>query len=617
MTSRFGDELVARVREANDIVAVVSDYVQLRKAGNRLIGLCPFHNERTPSFSVSREKQLFYCFGCHAGGNVFTFVMKLEGVDFREAVRRLANRAGIDVAYEDESPVQRAARERRERAYEANELAMAYYKHVLMDTPQGAEARSYLAKRGIGREASEKFGIGYAPQGWNSLVSALAKRGIMPQAAVECGLALADRGTGRIYDRFRNRVMFPIVNLYGRVIGFGGRAHDGSSPKYLNSPESAVFSKRMNLYGINLAADSIRGSGKAVLVEGYIDVISSAMVGLPNTVATLGTAMTVEQAKLIARLANEVVLCYDGDAAGSAATVRAVEIAESVGLNARVAPLPGEHDPDSLVRAEGPGALHAAIDGAVPFARYRIEQIVSGVDMSKLESRVRAAEAVIEVLAPVASDVERSEYVREVSDRLSMDPQALAGSVRKAVAARNAQRSREQRGSAASMPGPIPVRREAFRPAAGSSSDERAYFEVERWFLLLALASEDALRHIAQEIGEEGFRTEPNKTLFGLMMQASKAGEHMDAAALVDAAGEELGAYVSELAGADHAFDMSEGAAHRAVDLWRRRRIQDRLAQIDSKVREAEAEGDGERVRALMEEQVRLRQLLGRNITLY
>lgn len=167
------------------------------------------------------------------------------------------------------------------------------------------------------------------------------------------------------------------------------------------------------------------------------------------------------------------------------------------------------------------------------------------------------------------------------------------------------------------MPGPIPVRREAFRPAAGSSSDERAYFEVERWFLLLALASEDALRHIAQEIGEEGFRTEPNKTLFGLMMQASKAGEHMDAAALVDAAGEELGAYVSELAGADHAFDMSEGAAHRAVDLWRRRRIQDRLAQIDSKVREAEAEGDGERVRALMEEQVRLRQLLGRNITLY
>lgn len=613
MTARYNEETVAKVRDASDIVSVISDYVQLKKAGNRFIGLCPFHGERTPSFSVSGDKQLFYCFGCHAGGNVFTFIMKMEGIDFREAVARLAARAGIDVSYDGETDEDRAARERRERTFEANRIAMEFYGRMLNESKSAAvnAARSYLLKRGIGREVAERFAMGFAPATGNGLVNVLAGKGFSPKAAVECGLALVDDRTGRVFDRFRNRVMFPIMNVRGKVIGFGGRSFDGTSPKYLNSPESATFSKRHNLYGLNLAADSVKSLGMAILVEGYIDVISLVMAGVPNVVATLGTALTLEQARLISRFASELVLFYDGDAAGSAATARAVAIAQSVGLSVKVVPLPGDHDPDSFARAEGPDALKKLLAEAKPFACYRIDRILAGADLSRLEDRVRAAEEVAATLAAVSSDVERAEYLREASERLGVDAQVLGAAVRRAAAA-----ARNQQAPAPSRQ----VKPEAFRDVGTSGAQMRAFFEVERWLLLLALTQPGAVDTIAAEMARgrgESFATSPNAELMEMVLQAHAEGKHMDAAALIDAARSDLAGYVSELVGSEQAFDTAKDAVDRAIELWRRRLAQQRLVEIDTEIKQAESTGAAERVRALMEEQVELRQALGRDIALY
>lgn len=613
MTARYNDDTVARVRDASDIVSVVSDYVQLKKAGNRFVGLCPFHGERTPSFSVSGDKQLFYCFGCHAGGNVFTFIMKMEGLDFREAVARLAARSGIDVSYEGETEVDRAARERRERAFAANEVAMAYFSRMLNESRVAAAgaARAYLTKRGIGREAAERFRLGFAPATGNGLVAALSAKGFSPKEAVECGLALTDDRSGRVFDRFRNRVMFPIVNVRGKVVGFGGRSYDGTSPKYLNSPESASFSKRHNLYGLDIAADAVKSAGSAILVEGYIDVISLVMAGVPNVVATLGTALTLEQARLIGRFAGELVLFYDGDAAGSAATARAVGIVQSVGLSVKVVPVPGEHDPDSFVRAEGPDALQRLLADAQAYASYSIDRILAAADLSKLDDRVRAADEVAATLAAVSGDVERAEYLREASDRLGVDPQVLAAAVRRAAAT--------ARTEGAGAPG-AQLKPEAFRAAGRYGAQVRAYFEVERWLLFLALTQAGAAQALAAEVARsdgKAFVTAPNAELMAMVLQAQGEGKPMDAATLVDAADPELAGYVSELVGSEQAFDTGDGAIQRAIELWRRKRAQERLAEIDIEIKQAESTGAADIVRALMEEQVELRQALGRDIALY
>ena len=328
---------------------------------------------------------------------------------------------------------------------------------------------------------------------------------------------------------------------------------------------------------------------------------------MPNVVATLGTALTVEQARLIARYASELVLFYDGDDAGFAATAKAVEVAQSVGLAVRVAPLPGGHDPDSFARQEGPEAVKALLDDAEPFASYRIRRILQGTDLSSIESRVKAADQVAETLASVSDDVERAEYLREVCEKLGVDPQVLSAAVRRLVAAA---RDRQRVPS-------VRLKREAFRPVDSSPLASKAYFEVERWLLLLALTDAEAAARIADAVGENTLSTSPNAKLMDIVLQARSEGKHIDAASLVDAAGPELAGYVSELVGSEDAFDLDEGAVDRALDLLRRRRMQVRLAEIDAEIKQAESAGAVERIKALLKEQVELRQALGRDIALY
>ncbi len=608
MTSRYSDDLVNQVRESNDILSVVSESVQLKKVGGRYVGLCPFHAERTPSFTVSPDKQLFYCFGCHAGGNVFTFIMKLEGLTFREAVRRLGERAGIDVSENPETQAEREARERRERAYRLNELAMKYYAKVLLKSAAAGPAREYLAQRGVSPEAQELFSVGYAPPSWNGLITAMGRSGAPPHLLAEAGLAAVDTGSSgrRYYDRFRNRVIFPIVNVYNRVVGFGGRALDDSTPKYLNSPESPVFNKRANLYGLNRAADHIRARQTAVLVEGYMDVVAAHQAGVGNAVATLGTALTREQARMISRYAQRVVMCYDADSAGSAATERGVGTISGIGLDVMVAMLPEGHDPDSLVRHFGGEALDGAIQQAVPYARYRIEQILGATDMSALESRLSAAEAVVAVVADLAGEVERAEYVRELSGRLGVDPSALAADVRRAAAGRRAPGART-----------VSARPEAFTAPSDPVWGSKAYLEVERALIRLAAASSANLSRIATEIGPDGFRVAANRELLAMMCRGDQEGRSVSYAELVDECPEEIRDYATEILSAGGVFETETDGLENTLKTWQHLGIQHRLGEIGPEVRKAEEAGDHERIRSLLDEQKRLAEALRGKRTLY
>ena len=612
VTSRYRDDLVDRVRESNDILSVVSEYVQLKKVGGRYVGLCPFHAERTPSFTVSPDKQLFYCFGCHVGGNVFTFIMKLEGLTFREAVRRLGERTGIDVSASPETPSEREAREKRERTYRLNELAMKYYRKVLQKAQAATAARDYLASRGVGPEAQEMFGIGYAPPGWNGLITAMGRSGAPPHLLVEAGLAGVDTAgpKPRYYDRFRNRVVFPIVNVYGGVVGFGGRALGDSMPKYLNSPESPVFNKRTNLYGLNLAADRIRADGAAVVVEGYLDVVTAHQAGLANVVATLGTALTAEQARLISRYAQRVVMCYDADRAGSAATERGVGMTSGAGLEVRVAMLPEGHDPDSLVRERGGDALKRSIEQAVPYARYRIERVLAATDMASLQSRLSAVEAVVQVVADVAGEVERAEYVRELAGRLGVDPSALYADVRKAASRASAMGSGKRGPSLSTQP-------EALAAPSDPVWGSKAYLEVERTLIRLAAESSANRSRIVEEIGPDGFRVEANRVLFDMMSRRDREGKSVSHAELIDECPEQILGYATELltTGPVSSTDMDD--LEETLMTWRHFWIQHRLAEIEPQVQEAEAAGDHERIRALMDEQKRLAEAVRGKRTLY
>ncbi len=608
VTGRYSDDLVNQVRDSNDILSVVSEFVQLKKVGGRYVGLCPFHAERTPSFTVSPDKQLFYCFGCHVGGNVFTFIMKLEGLTFPEAVRRLGERAGIDVSENPETPLEREARERRERAYRLNELAMKYYIKVLQKSAAAAPAREYLARRGVGQKAQDLFGIGYAPPGWSALVNAMSRGGAPPHLLVEAGLAAVHtRGSDRrYYDRFRNRVIFPIVNVYGRVVGFGGRALDDSTPKYLNSPESPVFNKRTNVYGLNLAAEYIRSSRTAVLVEGYMDVVAAHQAGVCNVVATLGTALTREQARLISRYAQQVVMCYDADSAGSAATERGVDTISGIGADVRVAMMPEGHDPDSLVRHSGGEALENAIRQAVPYARYRVEQILQATDMSSLDSRLLAAQAVVAVVAGIAGEVERSEYVRELAGRLGVDPSALALDVRRAAAGRSDSGVR-----------PVPARPEAFAAPSDPVWGSKAYLEVERALIRLAAVSSANRARIASEMGPDGFRVEANRELFEMMHRGDSEERSASYAELIDECPEKYRDYATQVFSAGEAFDTETDILEDTLKAWQHLGMQHRLGEIGPEVQKAEEAGDHERVRTLLDEQQRLAEALRGKRTLY
>ncbi|HLS91399.1 MAG TPA: DNA primase [Limnochordia bacterium] len=421
MSRHLPADLIDEVRERTDIVEIVSRYVRLARSGRRLRGLCPFHSEKTPSFYVDPEKQLFHCFGCRAGGNVFHFLMRIEHAPFGEVVRRLADELGIPVESVRTPEEERRLQEIRE-LQRALEIAARFYSQLLF-ADEGRSARAYLKSRGLNAHVVRAFGLGYAPDEWHRLHHHLLDQGVSEEVAIQAGLL--GRGERGAYDWLRNRIVFPIVNVRGRVVGFGGRLLSGDGPKYLNSAESPVFSKRRQLYGLQLAKQHAAQSGRIVVVEGYMDVVALHRHGFGAAVATLGTALAKEQALLLKRIVPEVVLAYDADAAGRAATLRGLELLEGEGLRVKVATLPEGHDPDSLVREEGLGAFLELIEASLPLVEYKMNEALRGADLNTVQGRMEATERLLPILASVSNPVGREGYIVQLAARLGVSVRSL------------------------------------------------------------------------------------------------------------------------------------------------------------------------------------------------
>lgn len=421
---RYSEELIEEVRSRNDIVDVISGYVKLKKSGSNYFGLCPFHNEKSGSFSVSPSKQMYYCFGCGAGGNVITFIMEYENYTFMEAVRMLAERAGIELPQMEETPEERKSRDIRSQLLEINKLAAVYYFHQLRGQ-NGSTAMNYLKKRELGDETIQRFGLGYSSMYSDDLYRYIKSKGYNDDILKESGLFTY--GDGKVTDKFWNRVMFPIMDMNNRVIGFGGRVMGDGKPKYLNSPETKLFDKSRNLYGLNIARTSRKPN--IIICEGYMDVISLHQAGFNQAVASLGTALTSGQASLMKRYTDQVLITYDSDGAGVKAALRAIPILKEAGLTTKVINMKPYKDPDEFIKGLGAEAFQERIDKAQNSFMYEISAMEQNYDLTDPDSKTRFFNEVAGRIVGFEEELERNNYIEAVADKYMVSMDALKAMV--------------------------------------------------------------------------------------------------------------------------------------------------------------------------------------------
>ncbi len=478
--SRISSESIERVRVAADIVEVIQGYTELRRRGGRFTGLCPFHDERTPSFSVDPVEKLYYCFGCQAGGDVFTFLQEKDGLEFRDAVEQLADRYGVELGLETADPHEVERRRERDRLYELLKKAADFYARYLWDSDEAAKARAYLETRGLGREALEKYGVGYAPSAWDRILTSALRSGFNERELAAAGLAQRGR-QGGFYDRFRARIMFPLRDTRGRVLGFGARAmRDGQLPKYVNTSETAIYRKGRSLFGLDLARAKATREGRVIVVEGYTDVIALHQGGIENVVASMGTALTEEQVAELARLARVVLLAFDADSSGQEAMLRVQRAAAGRGIDLKVVRLPDDKDPCDLLLEEGPDSFATRAGEAISFLQFQVESVMEGADMSSAAAKDRLVAGLGPVFAGIAPSAERDEQVRHVADRLQLSEHLLGPLLAQPRFERQGDRSR------------------GVEPSAGTRG-ERA----ERKFLAMCVSSGERGREYLARISDE------------------------------------------------------------------------------------------------------------------
>jgi DNA primase len=410
------DDDIARVRDQTDLVALVGERVALKRVGQRFQGLCPFHQEKTPSFGVNPQMQLYHCFGCNKSGDAITWMREIEGLDFVDAVEELAKRAGITLRYDDRS--RNRDRSRRERLVEAVAAAGAYYHKLLLEAPEGGTARKYLRGRGFDGDAARRFVLGWAPDDWDALSKHLQREKFSRDDLTEAGLAFVNKAN-RLQDQFRARLIFPIYDARGDAVGFGGRSLGDQGPKYKNSPETPIYQKSRLLYGLNWAKAEIVARGEVIICEGYTDVMAYALSGSPNAVATCGTALADEHAKMLKNLARRVVLAYDADAAGQGAAERWYRWEQELDLEVRVADLPVGKDPGDLWR-DDKEQLPKSVEQAEPFLQFRIDRVLAAADLESNEGRARAAGRAAAIVAEHPNDLVRDQYAVQLADRLDL-----------------------------------------------------------------------------------------------------------------------------------------------------------------------------------------------------
>lgn len=496
---QISEEILEKVKEQNDIVDVISESVRLKRSGRNFSGLCPFHNEKTPSFSVSQDKQIYKCFGCGESGNVISFVMKNKNMPFVEAVKYLADRANITI--ESEQGRISPTAKKREILYKVNVEAARFFYSNLKNT---REAKEYFLNRGIKEETIKKFGLGFAKDSWNNLILHLRKLGFRDDLLLEAGLVSTSERTGNKYDRFRNRVIFPVFDYRGKVIGFGGRVLDDSKPKYLNSPETLVFQKGTNLYGLNFAIKSKMQDRYFIMVEGYMDLITLHQYGITNVVASLGTALTTNQARLLKRYADKVIISYDADIAGQAATIRGLEILKDAGFDVRVLSIPQGKDPDEYVRSNGKEAFIKLINNAESLIDYRIKKAEEGINLKDSNDLVKYGKRVTEILANVNS-IEKDVYIKKISENTGIREQTLydllSKKMTKSIKENAFMNNKEENGTKLYL--------------------EPAFLKAERSLMKLCL-EEEYFDYISQVISQDELILPEHKEIFSIIKEAKK-----------------------------------------------------------------------------------------------
>ncbi len=505
VNGRIPEELVEDVQARADIVEVISDYVRLEHKGRNYIGLCPFHQEKTPSFTVTPERQMFYCFGCSVGGNVLKFIMLKENLSFPESVRYLADRVGVHIP-DTESHTD----DQLDSSFEINALARDFFRQALAEDGAARTARSYLEKRGIPPVVQDQFQIGFAPSGWDALWGFLRRKGLSDGELVRVGLAVKSE-RGGVYDRFRNRIIFPVWDLRGRVVGFGGRVLDDSLPKYLNSPETPVFQKGKYLYGLHLAKQAIREEGRAVIVEGYLDTIAAHQYGARNVVAALGTSLTRDQGRLLMRYSMDILVAFDADPAGIKATIRSLDILQDLGCRVGVVSVPDGQDPDDFLRQEGVEAWRRLVAGAIPLFEYKLQRVLVEMPSDAPQERLNIVQQVLPNIRAMNSEIDRELSIIKVSSILGLNPQTVKAEIGRLGA-----------GAAEKWPNSDKIAKKLHNIV---TNKPHARQQAELGLLRLVIENPDYVDDVRRELGEKFFLNRGCQHIFETFLYRIGNGE--------------------------------------------------------------------------------------------
>ncbi|MGO9488413.1 MAG: DNA primase [Solirubrobacteraceae bacterium] len=599
-----------RVRDAVDFVELVSARTELRRAGPaRYEGLCPFHEERTPSFGIDPTQKVYYCFGCQSSGDLFTFVQETEGVDFRGALELLAERYGVELQREEEDPREAERRRKRERLLELLSRTAAYYQRYLWESSEAAGAREYLTGRGLREEILREFRVGYAPSAWDKVLLASRRGGFTEQELYATGLAQRSRENGRPYDRFRSRITFPLADIRGRVLGFGARAleHGGESavegrsgrrPKYLNTADNEIYHKGLHLYGADLARAHAAKAGEVILCEGYTVVIALHQAGMRNAVGLMGTALTGDQVGELARMAQTVLLALDADTAGQEAMLRASTLAAKRKLELRVVELPAGADPAEVIQRDGPEAITAAVSRSVPFVRFRVEQVLAGGDDASPEGRDRILGQLRPVFATLAPSAMRMELTRMVSSRLALPESLTEQLLAEGSGAGRAEGTQRGRVSPA---GQVASGERGGRGARAGGGAVSRRSDTERAFLALCIAApEDGARALRGLDVDRDFSSE-------VLRRAARHLREGDLTAPMSEAGggvsldedPELRALLAELI-------VQAGGEEADPGMLEVQRLQLELARLERSIQQARGQ-EGADVNAMAQEKAKLK----------
>ena len=570
---RYSDETIEEVRQANDIVDVISQYVHLKRSGRNFFGLCPFHNEKSPSFSVSPDKQIFHCFGCGVGGNVFTFLSRIEGINFVEAVQTLAERANIQLPiFENNADAAKEAL--KAKVYKVNEFTATYY-HENLYKQSAKIAQEYVKQRKLSNETLKSFRIGFSGK-FDELYQALKKEGFEDAEILESGLVNRN-DNGRYIDRYRNRLMFPICDARGRVIAFGGRVLDDSKPKYINSPENIVFSKGRNLFGLNVAKKSPDIKKRLLIVEGYMDVISLHQRGIKNVVAPLGTALTQQQGWLLRKTSEQIILSFDSDEAGLKAKIRAVDILQNMGCDIRILQMEGAKDPDEYIIKYGNARFQNIIDKALSIIEFKVRLLKRNLNLNNTNDKIKFLNEIAKLISKVDNNIEKEVYIEKISKEYEISKEAIYAEVNKLTY------ENKQTEKVLDKAKPV-VKHVNVKKQEVSEAIKRR----ENTLLAILLNGDmNIYKIIKQNIKQEDFKDETNKKIAKRLYEEFEKG-NSNINGILDELEEEEQNHITEILADDYEIDDVEKAIDDVMKSYEKDRLSNKKFEILEKLENRE-----------------------------